>query len=456
MRRISRYCLKDEEAIKQLSALLHYVFPGAETLGLENNEVLELWMASKEQQRGIPRVLWNDVKKTVVAFLFSKKEEQIPHVGVTVRPLQEPKELDLKFANCLVRVLNEDILTLNEAPYHSELWDSLRQTQFRRAIARFSAFSTVSMVRWMQIMENSTSLRYEGYPFSVCVYITKQRKWLVEPLGSAFVQFSTPIPFNRAVLSEKWIRSAASELRVGLVGVGHSGRVVGMIAIPRSTPNTDIMSFAPHEDLLGICNLIRPGTMVFVTSIHSDVYTILANGAVFHKSQNRWRYLNYEATHDLLASRMDPTIASSILKTTLDLSYERRGALICVTKEPESVPKFVPDYSRKGRANEALRKAVKGLQICEQNHRKIIASAATVDGALIIDEGGYVLDVACMVCDPPLEDLESVEQNQLRRMEGARSTAAWNASIYGIAIKVSEDGPVTIFERGKLIGRLGG
>jgi hypothetical protein len=44
---------------------------------------------------------------------------------------------------------------------------------------------------------------------------------------------------------------------------------------------------------------------------------------------------------------------------------------------------------------------------------------------------------------------------KLKRFSGARSTAAWNASLYGIAIKVSEDGPINIYRYGKLKSHIG-
>jgi hypothetical protein len=38
---------------------------------------------------------------------------------------------------------------------------------------------------------------------------------------------------------------------------------------------------------------------------------------------------------------------------------------------------------------------------------------------------------------------------------GARSRAAWRASLFGAAVKVSEDGPVTIYVREKKVAEVG-
>jgi DNA integrity scanning protein DisA with diadenylate cyclase activity len=60
-----------------------------------------------------------------------------------------------------------------------------------------------------------------------------------------------------------------------------------------------------------------------------------------------------------------------------------------------------------------------------------------------------------MIGQPTDTKLKQAGLAKLERFSGARSTAAWNASIYGIAIKVSEDGPISIFRQGKLIAQIG-
>jgi len=443
----------DENAsLEELRSSLNSVFSGASTKIITKAEATKHWNKLEKKKTW---VTWNPTEKSVIGFLFPGDGPQTPCGGVELKPVQIPKELDIDFANDLGRVFNEDVRTAPDFLGHSELWMSLRQTQFRRAIARFSPFSTLPMVRWMQIVESSTSLRYEGKPFTFCMFMSKQLKWITEPIGSRFVAFGTPLSFEKAILKENWIRAAVDGSRVALLGIGHSGNVVGMIAIGGYKGEVDKWPFAPHESLVGVQDLLGPGTMIFITSEHGDVYMMLPNGSVFHKTQGRWQYLNYEATFSLFSDRLPKELATSTLRMALDLSYERRGALLCIVKQRESIQKLIPDHEIKGRANEALRKSVKGLNINEINQRQIIAAAATADGAVIVDSEGIVLDAACMVGDPSLTDVEAVGQDQLQRMPGARSTAAWNASIYGIAIKVSEDGPITIYERGQLIGQVG-
>lgn len=54
-----------------------------------------------------------------------------------------------------------------------------------------------------------------------------------------------------------------------------------------------------------------------------------------------------------------------------------------------------------------------------------------------------------MVGEPSPAALTPVGLESLERFGGARSTAAWNASVHGLAIKVSDDGPVDAYEYGR-------
>jgi hypothetical protein len=261
---------KENATLQELGSSLSYVFGNASPQTLTEAETLEHWVTIARGDRPSFRLIWSAQEQAVVAFLFPGND-MTPCLGVTLRTTQPPKQLDLQFGNSLVRVFNEDVRTAQDVFTDAELWMSLRQTQFRRAIARFSAFSTLPMVRWMQIVEGSTSLRYEGKPFTFSLFMSKQLKWVAEPLGSRFIAFGAPLPFEKAILSENWIRAAVDGSRVGLVGVGHSGNIAGMIALAGYKSNADKWLFAPHDSLVGLQDLLRPGTMIFITSEHGDV-----------------------------------------------------------------------------------------------------------------------------------------------------------------------------------------
>jgi hypothetical protein len=404
-----------------------------------------------------PKAFWDDNSGVVAAFLFPRGDvDANPIAAITTIPLTTPAAVDVQFLDRLVRVFNNDVSSAAEMEIDDELWLSLRQTQFRRAIAKFSAFSTAPMLHWLQILESSTRLRYEGEPFALSILMTKQIEWVAEPLGTAFVRMAHAMKFGDALMGEKWIRAATSSSRVGLVGLGRTGDIVGFFVIPQTLGEneTEKWRVAPHVSLRAVQHLVRDGTGAFITSPAGDLRVIMPNGAIFLNSQGRWRYLNYEAIIPALTSHVSEDLAVALIRSAVDLSFERHGALFCVLDKADEAPNVVPDHSNK-KANITLRESVRGLNLLEWNERQVIVSAATIDGAIVLDSAGEVIDAACMIGDPSSGRIGTLGFAELMRGAGARETAAWNASIYGLSIKVSEDGPISVYKYGKLVAVVG-
>jgi DNA integrity scanning protein DisA with diadenylate cyclase activity len=141
--------------------------------------------------------------------------------------------------------------------------------------------------------------------------------------------------------------------------------------------------------------------------------------------------------------------SKAISRLVFDLSYERRGALLCVLETTNKITDLVPDHKSDNRPNRPLRETSRQLNAAVERHRRMLKNIAAIDGAMVTDRRGKVIDVACMISDPSDEELRSNGLRSRERFSGARSTAAWNASIFGLALKVSEDGPVTVYRSGK-------
>jgi hypothetical protein len=153
----------------------------------------------------------------------------------------------------------------------------------------------------------------------------------------------------------------------------------------------------------------------------------------------------------MIARHTTPEVAGAMLDLALEVSLERRGALLAVIDDPAEVAELVPDRrTNAGRANRALRDMLKGLDLLEPAHAPLVRSAAAVDGAILLAPDGTLLDGGCMVVDPPVERIEALPGKRLRAFAGARSTAARNCSVYGIALKISDDGPISLYEGGRL------
>jgi DNA integrity scanning protein DisA with diadenylate cyclase activity len=437
----------DSRAHEELERALNSMFPNRGIERLTKKESARVWAHAHTGSRP-KRVVWDSVNSMLVFFLVSAPEP-VPVVAFGLKAFQEPDGNDLKFARTYARVFNEDLVTAREVRSQDELWSSLQQARFSRAIGRFSPFTTENFMRWLRTVENASSLRYEGRPFAASILMTKQIEWVETAEGASFVQFSQPLRFEWAILQEKWIRSLIGRSGLALVGLSVAGRIVGLITITGLNGKGQLI--APHSDLDPIVSNVVPGTMLFIAARTGDTYVLLPQGAVFLKHQGRWQYLNYKWLQRAMASLARETTVNAVMRIILDLSFDRTGGLIVVLDNENDICKTIPDHNSPDRSNRELRSFVRGLEIANKSHRTIIRAAVSIDGATILSRSGQVLDAACMVGDPSPEDRHHVGQSGLRRFAGARSTAAWNSSIYGISVKVSEDGPITVFQNGNIV-----
>jgi hypothetical protein len=438
------------DTLEELARNLAYILP------YEDSELITPPTLRGDENRsrtnnGPTRVSYNNSDQRLSVYVYDAQQQKNVS-GLSFKLKRRPDSNDMKLCKDFMRVFGADIESAPSLKEDKELWASLQQTRFTRVIGRFAAFATERFLRWIRVVENAMALRYEGRAFSACIFMTKQMNWVESSPLISFSRLASPIRFEDAILQQKWIRAFLRDPMLGLVGVSLSGSIVGIASFKAATQEG--RAFAPHSNLIPVSSAIVPGTTAFVVSEAGDLYVIFPNGATFVKSQGRWRYVNYLALLQLFDGLLAKEIAVSLVRIILDLSYDRLGGLIVILDDPQRISTLVPDHNGSNRPNKPLRELAAQLRISDTAERRILTSGTTVDGAIVLTKEGRVLDVACMVGEPALADCQAAGKPNLQRYSGARSTAAWNASILGTAIKVSEDGPITVFRSGDVIFEL--
>lgn len=412
----------------------------------------ELW-ASLSSTSNRSRVVWDDGLGLVFAFILTA-DNTTPRLAASIRPVQPPHPNDLKLANAYIRVFVEDLKAAPDLKRHQELWETLSISRAPRAIARLSAFSTTPFLSCLTTMEAAAHLKYEGESFQSVVLMSKQAEWISKPAADGYIVLKPALNFSQALLEEKWIRALVKSRNVALHSLGHGHGIVGIVSLSQTLdPQTTEVLLPTH--LREATSMLRNGTMAFVSAANGDLYVVLPSGAVFVKTQGRWHYLNFASFQSLIAKYVPENIVLPLLQVILDMSFERRGALFCIPDLDTSIQELVPDHHSEDRPNRALRRAAKNLSINSDAHRAILLATASIDGSIIVSQNGTILDVACMIGEPDEKALAPLGMLRLQRLPGARSTAAWNASILGISIQISEDGPISVYSKGILLGRLG-
>jgi hypothetical protein len=380
-------------------------------------------------------------------YLFILNHYSLPVSGVRLAFADGFTERDAAIAGILIRVFNSDVAAAPAFGRHSETWSSLQQTRIIRVIARLTTFNTDLFLRSLRMVEGARELTYEGKPFATRLLVTRVLKHIAEPAGKRFVRLSTPLPIGTALLGEKWARALTMSGSVALVVLAQRQLVSGVVVLPDQAPQRPS---SLHSSFSYLEDLVVDGVALIVATPTGDIWVRLSNGMTFLRRRSRWQYIDLEPVQAMIARHSTPDVAAAMLRMALDASFERRGALLAVIDDPAFVSELVPDHPHKNRSNRGLRDIVHGLDITEPMHAPLLRGASEVDGAILLAPDGKVLDAGCLVVDPPVERIQSLNMGRWRSHPGARSTAARNCSAYGVALKISEDGPISVFEGGRL------
>ena len=82
----------------------------------------------------------------------------------------------------------------------------------------------------------------------------------------------------------------------------------------------------------------------------------------------------------------------------------------------------------------------------QSSPRTIVAELAALDGAVVLANTGQLLAYGA-VLDPR-------KKGRVRAAEGSRTKAAIGASNYGLAVKISSDGDITVYAGGRELIRI--
>lgn len=448
---------EQEQIIHAFINSYRYIIPHYEnkTKILTKEEAIKIVERNKDPKSRRLKGVWDKKTSSLVMFLYPG-EDLLPISGFALKPSVKLSEEDLHFARAFSKVFNQDLSLCGDVNKTDEIWRALRITQFLRAISRFTHFKSLSVSRWIQTMESSMFLTYEGKSVEHIILLPYSFEQTQKKLKNSYIKLKKSITIEEALLKEKWIRTVVDGRRVALLATKKSkGTINGFISLPDIKGKKTNVGYAPHESLEDLQAVLEKNDMAFIAASTGDILILLGNGIVFNKTQGKWRYLNYNHFHQLLIEFVDEKVTNSIISSVLNLAFERKGALFVIPRTKQSLKFIVTDHAKDYQVNTFLRRSLKGLNITNHAENQIITSASGIDGALVLDSNGNVLDVGCMIGKANEEQMKKLGIENPKVFEGARTNAAWNASLFGIAIKISADGQIIVFSEGKTVWEIG-
>ena len=183
---------------------------------------------------------------------------------------------------------------------------------------------------------------------------------------------------------------------------------------------------------------------------------IIADGVqIFRFWDGRWRLTDAERKYRLWAGAVgNSELAEHLFVAALNLAEDRRGGLLVVLDDPRnarklvSVTDLVSHLPANGQSVTSTRDQLHYLL-----HRKrmlevpgsVLETIARIDGAIVLDRDAELLAFGAILRHRDLSELHP------ENIEGGRTTAAIAASEFGNVLKISEDGLISFFQKGKCV-----
>lgn len=373
---------------------------------------------------------------------------------------------------CLIRASRENIsLTRGEMSLLGRMPDALtghlvspgpRAVELAQRIAARLSIGTILLARflrgghagtyWTPVLilgelQQLTFRRYEGHPCTSGFVFTSKPELYLPSLpvpGYDFVHFDNPVTMatggfdgpasfryvdgrNSFYLIDNWqklhgIFVASDPRRFGLIDRCSNLHVLPLV---KTKPGRVWAAFVGHNN---------------------DVNVLASRDIHLRWDGNYWHMRDRTILTSILAGHgCSSDLAEAISMVCHALSDLRRGTVLLVPNDDNALPKTVGsiDASALGKA---LRSAFLHKSFVAMATSGSIVGLLTSDGLTTVSKTGPILSCG--------EIIDISETAHSEPSGGGRTHAAVKASAFGIAIKVSEDGPISVFKDGRQLIRM--
>ncbi len=302
----------------------------------------------------------------------------------------------------------------------------------------------------IQLLKTLSYQRYEGTPATTGIIVhrttlpeinsvMKQRKHSLMPLQSAKAIapgfFDNPMTY-RFIDGTNLYFLANIQMQVnGIVMV--SGPAL-MNEVERQT----------QRELFSIIRRSGNGAFAITVNEASDIEVLTSPAKILVRRKGVWSIFDPDIFRSFLADSIEADAAEDLLWTVYALSKMRHGTVILLYGgTPRRLAKL-----KKGTVGgddsigQMLVDRVKKRPIGELKKTGTLLRIISSDGMTVFNTRGRLVDTGFIIDTSHAQEMVT---------GGGRTTAACAASYFGKVIKVSQDGPIELYDQGKMIYRFG-
>lgn len=261
--------------------------------------------------------------------------------------------------------------------------------------------------------------------------------------------------FPRSYTEAKKFRALSDGFRTAYV-VSRFGKLVRFVDLEQYTTQELTEKHHYPEWSRLIARASRNKKCGIALSRQGDILVFDDGALRFTYRFGRWLYWNHAHLKNLLRDLarapsankiVTGNVVGSIYRAALDVAFRRTGSLFVIAHNRRKVPDFVRRGDEVGGEGKSdieryFEKNLMGARI-QNIPRTVLVELASLDGAIVVSNSGELLAYGAVLSP------KKFGRGRLKGAEGSRTKAAIGASTYGVSVKVSSDGDITIYHKNK-------
>jgi len=352
--------------------------------------------------------------------------------------------------------------TFDGAGYHAHFRSAVTESIIDIGISRYFRENQIDLLGPFQnlisILQRLSFERYEGSAATTGFFITKKSMAsLTNSIKKFGLDISTLMGKSYTVsdelfagpLSYRYVDGSHS-LYLAEVGTSYPFIKINNILLKSKKAEVDGVDILSHKELF---NLIDPNGKENIAAIlnsKSEIEILTGDRKIILWRKGNWSIFDPSIFHDFLKDiLMSESLRDALIWTVYSISKIRHGTLILIGDINETTVNSIKKGSVAGDHN--LSNDLIGLfakkSICDLKSSNELMRILTSDGLTIVNCAGKIIDTGIIT------DTSKIRNGSATG--GGRTTAAIAASNHGKVIKVSEDGPISLYHDEKLIYKFG-
>jgi len=307
-----------------------------------------------------------------------------------------------------------------------------------------------SIQKLLQILKNLSYQRYEGTPATsgFIVYRNQVEEFNVACSMSDCLRHD----FNPCIsISVDFFKSPLTFRLVNGLGTYYACNInmqaTGIIKF-LNYGNRDAVERLSLRDTLALITKAGEGAFTVSITATSELEVMACTDIIFIWRKGNWSLFDPDIFRSFLSGHLDAIETEALVMTVYSMSKLRLGTIVLISDENILASGELQKGTAggKGILSQLIISFLKYKTVSSLKHSGELISILSSDGLTLFNKDGELVDTGIIINTCTTPGLVT---------GGGRTTAATAASIYGKVIKVSEDGPIELYESGKCVYRFG-